>query len=159
MWHRLEQLHGLCRQEVERPDELTKLAIEQLHLAIDVTVARLVQRKIGPPEPSVRMELAVRWMAQNLAEPNPVSALCEYLQISPATVVRMFQTHHGESPAMYHQRLKMTRAQELLETARFSVKEIAYALGYKHPNDFSRAFKQFVGRSPKSVGSGRDAKA
>jgi AraC-like DNA-binding protein len=46
-----------------------------------------------------------------------------------------------------------------LETARFSVKEIAYALGYKHPNDFSRAFKQFVGRSPKSVGSGRDAKA
>ena len=150
LWHKLEQLHGLCRQEVERPDELTKLAIEQLHLAIDVTVARLVQRKIGPPEASVRMELAIRWMAQNLAEPNPVSALCEYLQISPATLVRMFQTHHGESPAVYHQRLKMGRAQELLETDRFSVKEIAYALGYKHPNDFSRAFKQFVGKSPKA---------
>ena len=98
LWHKLEQLHGLCRQEVERPDELTKLAIEQLHLAIDVAVARLVQRKIGPPEPSVRMELAIRWMAQNLAEPNPVSALCEYLQISPATLVRMFQTHHGGVP-------------------------------------------------------------
>ncbi len=40
--------------------------------------------------------------------------------------------------------------QELLETDRFSVKEIAYALGYKHPNDFSRAFKHFVGKSPKS---------
>jgi two-component system response regulator YesN len=53
---------------------------------------------------------------------------------------------------MYHQRLKMARAQELLETDRFSVKEIAYALGYKHPNDFSRAFKQFVGKSPKSIG-------
>jgi len=157
LWHKLEQFHGLCRQEVERPDELTKLAIEQLHLAIDVTVARLVQRKIGPPEPLVRMELAIRWMAQNLAEPNPVSSLCEYLQISPATVVRMFQTHHGESPAAYHQRLKMTRAQELLDTNRFSVKEIAYALGYKHPNDFSRAFKHFVGRSPKSAGNNRAA--
>jgi transcriptional regulator GlxA family with amidase domain len=158
LWHKLEQLHGLCRLEVERPDELTKLAIEQLHLSIDVTVARHVQRKIGPPEPSLRMELAVRWMAQNLAEPNPVTALCEYLQISPATVVRMFQTHHGEAPAIYHQRLKMARAQELLETERFSVKEIAYALGYKHPNDFSRAFKQFVGRSPKSVGEGRNSR-
>ncbi len=159
LWHKVEHLHGLCRLEVERPDELTKLAIEQLHLAIDVTVARHVQRKMGPPEPSLRMELAVRWMAQNLAEPNPVTALCEYLQISPATVVRMFQTHHGESPAVYHQRLKMARAQELLETDRFSVKEIAYALGYKHPNDFSRAFKQFVGKSPKSVGEGRNSRS
>jgi transcriptional regulator GlxA family with amidase domain len=135
--------------EVEKPDELTKLALEQLHLAIDVTVARLVQRKTQPPEPSGRVELAIRWMAQNLAEPHPVSALCEYLQVSPATLARMFQTHHGESPAMYHQRLRMTRATELLETGRFSVKEIAYALGYKHPNDFSRGFKQFVGKSPK----------
>ncbi len=149
LWHKLEQFHALCRLEVEKPDELTKLALEQLHLAIDVTVARLVQRKTQPPEPSVRVELAIRWMAQNLAEPHPVSALCEYLQVSPATLARMFQTHHGESPAMYHQRLRMTRAQELLETNRFSVKEIAYALGYKHPNDFSRGFKQFVGKSPK----------
>ena len=150
LWHKLEQLHTLCRLEVERPDEFTKLAIEQLHLAIDVTVARLVQRKVQPPEPSVRVELAVRWMAQNLANPNPVAALCDYLQISPATLTRMFRTHHGESPAVYHQRLKMARALELLETNRFSVKEIAYALGYKHPNDFSRAFKQFTGKSPKA---------
>src|ERR1043166_7656492 len=149
LWHKLEQLHTLCRQEVERPDDLTRLAIEQLHLAFDATVPGLVQRKLQPPEPLVRMELAVRWMAQNLAKPNPVGALCDYLQISPATLTRMFQAHHGESPAVYHQRLKMTRAQELLETRRFSVKEIAYALGYKHPNDFSRAFKQFMGKNPK----------
>ncbi len=81
--HKLEQLHTLCRQEVERPDELTKLAIEQLHIAIDVTVARLIRPKTQPPEPSVRMELAIRWTAQNLAERNPVRALCEYLQVSP----------------------------------------------------------------------------
>ena len=148
--HKLEHLHALCREEVERPDELSKLAIEQLHIAIDVTVARLVRRRTQPPEPSMRMELAIRWMMQNLAVANPVSALCEYLQISPATLTRMFQSHHGESPALYHQRLKMTRAQELLEAGTLSVKEIAYTMGYKHPNDFSRAFKQFVGRSPKS---------
>jgi len=148
LWRRLEQLHELCRQEVERPDELTKLAIEQLHIAIDVTAARLIRPKSQPPEPSVRMELAIRWMAQNLAERNPVSDLCDYLQISPATLARMFQTHHGESPATYHQRLKMARAQEMLGNDRFSVKEIAYSLGYKHPNDFSRAFKQFTGKNP-----------
>ena len=150
LWHKLEQFHSLCRQEVERPDELAKLALDQLHIAIDVTVARLVQRKAQAPEPSVRMELAVRWMAQNLAEPHPVTALAEYLQVSAATLARMFHSQHRASPAAYHQRLKMARAQELLDTGRFSVKEIAYTMGYKHPNDFSRAFKQFVGKSPKA---------
>lgn len=118
---------------------------------IDITVARNIRSKFRPPEPSVRIELALRWMAQNLAAPNPISALCEYLQISPATVVRMFQTCHGEPPAMYHQRLKMTKAQELLKTGRLSVKDISRSLGYKHPNDFSRSFRQFVGTRPKDV--------
>jgi len=153
LWRKLEQLHASCRQEVEQPDELTNLAIKQLHLAIDITVARLVRRKTQPPEPSVRMELALRWMAQNLGERNLICALCEYLQISPATLARMFQTQHGESPALYHQRLKMTKAHELLKTDRLSVKEIAYALGYKYPNDFSRAFKRIVGTSPMGISS------
>ena len=88
--HKLEQLHTLCRQEVERPDELTKLAIEQLHIAIDVTVARLIRPKTQPPEPSVRMELAIRWMAQNLAERNPVRALCSRRTVSRS---RKLPTH------------------------------------------------------------------
>jgi AraC-like DNA-binding protein len=151
LWRELEKFHALCRKEVERPDELTKLALEQLHLMIDITVARDIRNRFRPPDPSVRVELARRWMAQNLAAPNPVGALCEYLQVSPATVVRMFQMHHGESPVMYHQRLKMTRAQQLLETGRFSVKEVACSLGYKYPNDFSRSFRQFVGTRPMDV--------
>lgn len=152
LWRKLEQLHALCRQEVERPDGLTSLEIKQLHLATDIALARLVRRKTRSPEPSVRMELALRWMAQNLAERNLTGALCEYLQISPATLARMFQAHHGESPATYHQQLKMAKAHELLKTDRFSVKEIAYTLGYKHPNDFSRAFRRFAGRSPMGIG-------
>ena len=150
---KLQQLHSLCHEEVERPDELTKLAIEQLHIAIDVTITRLIRRKTQSPEPSLRMELALRWMAQNLAEPNPVGPLCDYLQISAATLARMFRTHQGQSPAQYHQQVRMERARDLLKANKMSVKEVAYALGYNHPNDFSRAFKQFAGVNPKSCQS------
>ncbi|HVM62200.1 MAG TPA: hypothetical protein VMV72_15165 [Verrucomicrobiae bacterium] len=45
LWSQLEFLHGLCRQEVEHPDKLTGLALEQLHLAVDIAVARLVRPK------------------------------------------------------------------------------------------------------------------
>ena len=152
---KLQQLHSLCHEEVERPDELTKLAIEQLHISIDVTITRLIRRKTQPPEPSLRMELALRWMAQNLTEPNPVGPLCDYLQISAATLARMFRNQQGQSPAQYHQHLRMERARDLLKANEMSVKEIAYALGYNHPNDFSRAFKQFAGESPKSCQPGK----
>ncbi len=151
LWRELENFHAQCRQEVERPDELTNLAIKQLHLAIDVGVARLVRRKTQPPEPSVRMELALRWMAQNLTEHGLTNALCEYLQISPSTLTRMFQRQHGESPSVHHQRLKVEKARELLKTDRLSVGEVASALGYKDPTDFSRAFRRFVGKNPRTV--------
>jgi AraC-like DNA-binding protein len=147
----LENFHAQCRQEVERPDELTTLAIKQLHLAIDITVTRLVRQKTQPPEPSVRMELALRWMAQNLTEHNLTGALCDYLRVSPATLTRIFQKQHGESPSVHHQRLRVEKARELLKTDRLSVSEVASALGYKHPNDFNRAVRRFVGNSPRAV--------
>jgi AraC-like DNA-binding protein len=40
----------------------------------------------------------------------------------------------------------MRQAQEWLREGKRSVKHIAFALGYKHPNNFSRAFKAYQGR-------------
>jgi len=37
-------------------------------------------------------------------------------------------------------------------------KEIAYALGYQHPNDFSRAFRRIVGKSPIGISSAVSAR-
>jgi len=50
LWRTLDQLHGLCREEIERPDELSKLAARQLHLSIDLAVARFLRPKIRPPK-------------------------------------------------------------------------------------------------------------
>jgi AraC-like DNA-binding protein len=148
LWKRLEQLHTQCYEEIQRPDELSYLTLEQLHVAVDVAIARLIRPRAPAPDPSVRMELAVHWMAHNLAERNPNRSLCEYLRISPATLVRMFQAQHEESPSAYYQRLRMTRARKLLKTDRWPVKNVAAMLGYRHPNDFSRAFKHATGKNP-----------
>jgi AraC-like DNA-binding protein len=150
LWRKLEQFHDLCRHEVEQPDEYTNLAIKQLHLAIDITVARLVRNKAQPPEPSVRMELALRWMAQNIAEQNLTESLCEYLQISRTALSRMFQTQYGVSPSVLHHRLRMAKAHEMLKTEHSSVEAIASSLGFKHLDDFSRALKRF-GKSPVEI--------
>jgi AraC-like DNA-binding protein len=144
----LKQIHSLCRQELEKPDALSALALEELRLRMDVAIARFKTRNRRTPEPALRLELALRWLAQNVQERHPVALLCEYLQISPVTLNRLFRAHLGEPVATYHTHLRMERAGQLLKNDGVAVKEVAYELGYLHANDFSRAFKKFTGRNP-----------
>jgi AraC-like DNA-binding protein len=149
---KLKQLHFLCRAEVEHPDGLTKLELEQVRLQLDLAIARSQRPKLHPPETDLRLQFVLRWLAQNLDEPKPVAALCEYLQISQVTLNRLFRIRLRESVATYYHRLKMERARDWLASGHVAVKEVSFALGYQHPNDFSRAFKQFTGHTPRQSG-------
>jgi AraC-like DNA-binding protein len=144
----LQQIHSLCRQELEKPDELSVLALEELRFRMDVAISRSKIPNRSVAEPALRLELALRWLAQNVRERNPVAALCEYLQVSAVTLNRLFRAHLHESVAAYHARIRMERAMQLLNSDGVAVKEVAYELGYLHANDFSRAFKKFTGRNP-----------
>jgi AraC-like DNA-binding protein len=145
---KLQQIHSLCRREVEKPDALSALALEELRFRMDLAIARCKTPSCSAPEPALRLELALRWLAQNAQDRNPVAPLCEYLQVSPVTLNRLFRKHLHESVAGYHTRTRMERASQLLKHRRVAVKEVAYELGYLHANDFSRAFKKFTGRNP-----------
>jgi AraC-like DNA-binding protein len=151
----LQHAHALCREEVERPSALTKPALEHARLHIELAIARALRPRPAASEPALRLELALRWLAENFAVNTPVSALCEYLQLSPATLHRLFHAHLRESVTAHHARLRMERARQLLANERASVKEVAFALGYRHANDFSRAFKKFTGHNPAVCRGGR----
>jgi len=153
----LQQIHSLCRRELEKPDVLSALALEELRFRMDLAIARFKTSDCSPPEPALRLELALRWLAQNVRERNPVAPLCEYLQVSPVTLNRLFRMHLRESVVSYHTRQCMARAAHLLNTDGLAVKEVAYELGYVHANDFSRAFKRVTGRNPSQAKPRQDA--
>ena len=153
----LQQIHTLCRQELEKPDALSALALEELRFRMDVAICRFKSPTRSAPEPALRLELALRWLAQNLQEHDPVAALCEYLQLSPVTLNRLFRTHLHECVSAYHTRIRMERAGQLLKHDGVAVKEVAYELGYRHANDFSRAFKRFTGRNASQISHPRSS--
>jgi AraC-like DNA-binding protein len=144
----LQQIHSLCRRELEKPDALSALALEELRFRMDVAISRFKAPNPSAPEPALRLELALRWLAQNVRERIPVAPLCEYLQVSPVTLNRLFRTHLHESVTAYHTRIRMEWASQSLKRDGVAVKEVAYELGYLHANDFSRAFKKFTGCNP-----------
>ena len=144
----LQQIHAGCRQEVAHPDGLTPLALERLRLEPELCLGRMRQSQSPLPAASNRLDLAIRWMQHNLSVRRPVSFQCDYLQVSPSSLERLFLDNLGELPSSHFQRLKMQQATEFLKQDSLSVKEIAFTLGYRHANDFSRAFKSYTGRTP-----------
>jgi transcriptional regulator GlxA family with amidase domain len=51
-------------------------------------------------------------------------------------------------PSEYQQRLRMTRAREMLEFSRTSVDEIASSVGYADIGGFRRVFRKIAGLTP-----------
>ena len=59
--------------------------------------------------------------------------------MSPSALHRFFRSQAGLSPGAYFRNLKWQEARRLVENEGWQVKAAAYHLGYRHPNDLSRA--------------------
>lgn len=153
--HHLSAIHAACLREVAAPSELAVLAIRRARLDLDIALARALGRH--PADPRRRFNLAVQFLRQNPAELEPVKRLCEYLQVSPATLKTIFHEHCGQSPQAFALAERMGLARRRLAAGEGSIKQIAYELGYRHPNDFSRAFKRFFGATARSCAGAPEA--
>lgn len=160
---RLKQLHEHCRQAVARASghSLLQLRAARLQLELELHLA-----EGRPPEraadPAFRFSLATEYLRTHRDLPNPVRHLCEYLNISEASLRRLFQSACGQSPRAYALGWRLQWAREQLETTATPVKSLAYTLGYRNPNDFSRAFKRHHGLAAHDVrgkSTGRPAAA
>ena len=145
---RIRDLHSRCREEVERADAATGTALEGLRALLDVELDRHLKIKQTMTDSALRFQLAARWMEQHLNATAPMRLLSEYLQVSPATLKSLFRQKAGTSPQGYFLNLKFLHAKQMLRDNQTTVKAVAYELGYRHANDFSRAFRLFTGRSP-----------
>ena len=77
-----------------------------------------------------------------------IETVCREKFISASGLQRAFKNRLGISPKQYIDKLRMSRSLELLTDAFLSVKEIAFACGFKDEKYFSRAFKNKYGHPP-----------
>lgn len=138
---RLSMLHLQCRDAVASSDERCALQLRCARLQTDLLLLEsLEHRRVA--NRSFRMSFAIDYIHNHLADHQPIRSLCEYLNISEATLRRLFHEHAGKSPRDFAQECRMRWARERLLPTERTVKSVAYALGYRHPADFSRAFKR-----------------
>jgi AraC-like DNA-binding protein/mannose-6-phosphate isomerase-like protein (cupin superfamily) len=77
-----------------------------------------------------------------------VEEMAEFCGLSKDHFRRVFKARAGMLPKAYLDRLKLTKASELLVSTELSVEEIASRLAYVDPYHFSRRFKKVIGFSP-----------
>lgn len=124
--------HGLC------------LDLSEIYRLLDILI------KAGKPNPRPDQLSAkiTAYVQTHISEKISPLALSSYLNVSQSSLFRIFQNKFGITPANYVNRLKISYATGLLETAELSIKELAYTVGFEDEFYFSKIFKKFAGLSP-----------
>lgn len=77
-----------------------------------------------------------------------VQYIANTLNISPSYLSGLLKVLTGQSTQQYIQDKLIEKAKEILSTTNLSVSEIAYELGFGHPQSFSKLFKVKTNLSP-----------
>jgi AraC-like DNA-binding protein len=89
-------------------------------------------------------------VGRNLAADWTLEALAKRFCVSKEQFRRVCLRELGRSPMQHLASLRIERAQHLLAGTEDKVESIARQVGFEDASVFSRAFKRWVGRSPKS---------
>lgn len=130
----------------------------RLALMLDRLSAGAAAEPAEPVAPVVREELMLRVSAisaAHLQNPLPVRQLAKELGLSPSHLRQRFQKTAGISLGRFLREFRLRHAAELLATGRANVTEASVACGWETPYSFSRAFRKYWGRPPKSFATGQ----
>ena len=143
---RLKTLHKQCHKAVSVADDKSMLELLVARLQLDLLLLESREHR-GAAQQEFRFNLAIEYLRNHLHLLEPVRPLCEYLQVSETALKQLFRKYAGKSPRAIacQWRMQWAREQLLMESGERSVKAVALSLGYKHPTDFSRAFKRIYG--------------
>lgn len=85
---------------------------------------------------------------QYFKEKHTVAEYADMLNKSPKTISNLFIKYANKSPLQYIQGRRMLEARRLLRYTDNTIKEVAYEIGFKDLQTFSRFFKKIEGISP-----------
>ena len=77
-----------------------------------------------------------------------VQYLSEQLKVSPRYLSDMLRAHTGQNAQQHIHSKLIEKACELLSTTSLTIAEIAYRLGFEHPQSFNKLFKKKTEVSP-----------
>jgi AraC-like DNA-binding protein len=151
-----EPLRLLATYIVERFGMISRSEVSLRLLArwlIEEVVEALSGKAAGTGNEVVRR--AQEFVAAHMGESITLTDLARWSDCSISTMRRQFQQALGVPPYEWILDTRMRRAQQLLATTTMRIKEVAGRVGFEDAFQFSRIFKQRIGRSPRAFREGQ----
>lgn len=151
-------LEQLAHEYRTPPDKLSRnVLLAQLDLLLTYAdrfyQRQFCTRQVGGQQLLSRLEelLAAYFAGDKLPADGlpPVTYLAEALHLSPNYLSRLLKTLTGQSTKQFILGKVVEAAKEQLATTTLTVNEIAYGLGFAHPQAFSKLFKSQTQVSPR----------
>lgn len=149
---------SIMEQELNgRIDELSQdVVISQIELLLSYAnrfyKRQFITRKVVNNDLLQRLETLLKdyFSAEDgLTKGTPsVQYLADALHMSPNYLSDMLRALTGQNAQQHIHEKLIDRAKEQLSATRLSVSEIAYGLGFEHPQSFSKLFKTKTNLSP-----------
>ncbi len=93
----------------------------------------------------------VSYIEANLAQDMTVSHLAQFSAMSVSSLQHKFKSTLGISVLGYIRRRRLNIAKQQLEAGSLTISEAAYNAGYRHPSNFTSAFKKVFGIPPQDL--------
>jgi len=88
------------------------------------------------------------WLLTQRERAVSVAELAQRADLEQRTFLRRFVAATSMKPSEYQQRLRITRAREMLEFSQATIEEISWSLGYGDVAGFRRVFRKIMGLTP-----------
>ena len=143
----MDQIYHEVNGHRELKDELLSLYFKELYLLIK---RRIIEqsRKMELISVSPVLSEALDFIAKNYNTDFSMEELAERLSISSGYMRRLFRQELNTNISSYVNKLRIEKAEELLNTREYSVSEVAYLSGYNSPQYFSKVFLNKTGMTP-----------
>jgi AraC-like DNA-binding protein len=112
---------------------------------------QFITQKIGSNDLMARMEklLSDYFQSDQVSEGLPtVQWLAEALNVSPHYLSDMLRAVTGQNTQQHIHNKIIEKAKQMLSTSDLTVAQVAYQLGFGHPQSFSKLFKQKTSITP-----------
>lgn len=101
-----------------------------------------------PESQTDSIDAAIAYIEKHAEGSFDLAELVRHVGYSRSRLFSLFRQKTGLSPATYHQRLRLSAAQRLLDTTELTSEQVAERLGFESPTYFTYVFRRHFGMTP-----------
>lgn len=125
--------------------------IDSLNTLITHQFIRLIsqnQSETSTLKASGKIELAIAYMYENIAEKLTINDISSYVNTSASHFTKIFKEYTSKTPIEYLTNIRLKKAKRLLKSSDKNLTEIAFDCGFASSSYFSHSFIEAVKLTP-----------